>query len=183
MAPDWDLQGSWTPALGPLGPQYPIPGACLLVWGRVGPTGLSILSPHPGLSRDPPACPRSVTWICVAHTGPKRPRPAVRGLTHPVPESRASQDHGGLDPISLCVGPGWGSNHLSPHRARGQVSPGPFGLGAGVLCRVCRPPGGTVGGGRAQCVLCTTHLPPPFQESLPSLLPASPGFSMGHSGF
>ena len=140
-------------------------------------------SPHPGLSRDPPACPRSVTWICVAHTGPKRPCPAVRGLTHPVPESRASQDHGGLDPISLCFGPGWGSNHLSPHRARGQVSPGPFGLGAGVLCRVCRTPGGTEGGGRAQCVLCTTHLHPPFRGSLPSLLPASPGFSMGQSGF
>ena len=99
------------------------------------------------------------------------------------PESRAGQDHGDLDPISLCVGPGRGSNQPSPHRAQSQVSPGPSGLGAGVLCRVCRPPGRTVGGGRAQCVLCTTHLHPAFRGSLPSLLPATSGFSMGQSGF
>ena len=31
-----------------------------------------------------------------------------------------------------------------------------------------------MGGGRAQCVLCSTHLHPPFRGSLPSLLPATP---------
>ena len=112
------------------------------------------------------------------------------GGTTPVavasPESRAAQGHGGLEPISLCVGPGRGPNQPSPHRSWCQGSPGPTGLGAIVLCRVCRPPGGRVGRGRAQWVLCTTHLhplcwglrafPPPCN---PCVLYWTPGLLMG----
>ena len=105
------------------------------------------------------------------------------GSLSPGPESKASQGHWGLDSINICVGPGGGSNQHSPHRAWGQVSPGPSGFGAGVLYRVYRPPGETVGRGRAQCILCSTHLHTPVRGSMPSLLPATPGYSMGHSGF
>ena len=60
--PDLDLQlmgfctgfpqGSWTPALGPLGAPAP-GGTCLLVWVPVGPTGLPLLSPHWGVPGSP----------------------------------------------------------------------------------------------------------------------------------
>ena len=154
----------------------------------MGPTGLPLLSP-PWCVPGSKGRPRSATWISGVCPGPKRPHPAVRRLASPGPESRAGQGHGGLDPISLCVRPGGGSNQLSPHRARGQVSPGPYGLGAGVLCRVCHPPGGTVGGGRTRWILCTTHLHPPCRglpvfpaPCNPWVLYGTPGLLMG-SGY
>ena len=56
------LQGSWTPASGPLGPQHLYEPAswCGCGWGPPA----YPCSPHPGVYWDPPVCPRSATWIC-----------------------------------------------------------------------------------------------------------------------
>ena len=98
------------------------------------------------------------------------------------PECRAAQGHGGLEPISLFVDLG-GPNQPSSHRSWCQGSPGPTGLGAVFLCRVCCPPGGRVGRGRAQWVLCTTHLHPLCWRLRASLLPATPVCSIEHLVF
>ena len=151
-------QGSWTPASGPLGPQYleELASWCGCGWGPPA----YPCSPHPGVYRDPQGCPRSATWICGSRPGPRRPHPAVRGLAQ-----RGARIQGCTGPwgagihSSLCCH-GGGPNQLSPHRSWCQGSQGPTGLGAVVLCRLCHPPGGRVGGGRAQWVLCTTHLHP-----------------------
>ena len=174
-------QGSWTRASAPLGPQHlEEPASCCgCGWGpRAYPC-----SPHPAVSQDPQGCPRSATRICGAHPGPRRPHAAVRGLAQPGARIQAWPGPWGVDPISLCVGPGGGSNHPSPHRAQGQASPGPSGLGAGVLCRVCCPPGGTVGGGRAQVILCSTHLHPPCRGLPVFPPPCNPWIHYGTPGF
>ena len=116
-------------------------------------------------------------------SGPSRPHPAVRGLAEPGARIQGCRGPWGPDSISLSVGTVVGSNQPSPHRAWAQVSPGPSGLGPGVLCRVPHPPGGTEVGGTAQCVLCTTllHTHCPGLPAFPP--PCNPWYSMGHPGF
>ena len=53
------LQGSWTPDLGPLGPQKLVEPLSLCWCGWDPPAYPS--TPLPGVSRDPQACPRSAT--------------------------------------------------------------------------------------------------------------------------
>ena len=161
---------SWAPVLGPHRAAGPRPRA---PWGpstwRSLPPAVGVGGAHQPTPVLPtlwcPGIPRAALGQrpgSVGHAqGPGGHIQLWDGSFSSEPESRPGQGHGGLDPISLCVGPGWGLKSPQPHRARGQASPGPSGLGAGVLCRVCCPPGGTVGGGRAQWVLCTTHLHPP----------------------
>ena len=74
-------QGSRTPASGSLALEHLEESAS---WCGCGWAPLAYpSSPHTGVSWDPQGCPRSATWICGARPGPRRPHPALRGLTQP----------------------------------------------------------------------------------------------------
>ena len=119
----------------------------------------------------------------VGHTqGPRGHIQLWEGSLSLGPESRAGQGHGGLDPISLCVGPG-GLKSPQPHRARGQASPCPSGLGAVSYAGCAALQEGQwveAGHSGSSAPLTCTH---PVWGSLPSLLPATPGYSMGNPVF
>ena len=116
--------------------------------------------------------------------GSRSQHSAVRGLAQPGTRIQGWPGPCGLDPISLCVGPGAEAQiNPNPHRAQGQASPDPHWLGAGVLCRVCTLNEGQwaeAGHSGSSAPLTCTH---PVGGSLSSLLPVTPGYSMGHPGF
>ena len=173
-------QGSWTPASGSLESQHLVEPASWCECGCGPPVYPS--TPHTGVSRDPQGCPRSATWICGARPGPRRPHPAVRGLAQPGTRIQGWPGPWGLIPLVLELGLVGTQINPTP-KSLGPSQPRSLWVRGWCPVQVCHPPGQTVGGGRAQCILCTTHLHPAFRGSLPSLLPATSGFSIGQSGF
>ena len=156
------------------------------MWVRVGSTGPPLLSPTLGVPGSPGLPQVSDLDLWGTPRAQQATSSCERARSAWGQNPALDRAMGDWIPLVFSLGLGRGLKSHPPSQSLGPGQSRYPWLGAGVLCSVSRPLGGTVGGDRAQCILSTTHLHTPFQglpvfppPCNPWVLYGTPGLLMG----